>query len=91
MGQAAKWATAILLTDSDTAYSYPQLWITFQYPDSKVEVDSYLFHLRQGDWPVSRYMAAFRMLAVLTMWSYAVLHNVFYEELASRLKDELVG
>ncbi|KAL0159296.1 hypothetical protein M9458_043021, partial [Cirrhinus mrigala] len=52
-GQAAEWAAAVLKADRITAYSYPefttQLRAAFQHPESEVEVDSRLYHLRQGE------------------------------------------
>ncbi|KAL0190733.1 hypothetical protein M9458_013431, partial [Cirrhinus mrigala] len=56
-GQAAEWAAAVLKADGIAAYSYPefttQLRAAFQHPESEVEVDSRLYHLRQGEHSVS--------------------------------------
>ncbi|KAL0154770.1 hypothetical protein M9458_049033, partial [Cirrhinus mrigala] len=52
-GQAAEWAAVVLKANSDSAHSYPafttQLRAAFQHPESEVEVDSRLYHLRQGE------------------------------------------
>ncbi|KAL0153240.1 hypothetical protein M9458_051463, partial [Cirrhinus mrigala] len=92
-GQAAEWAAAVLKADGIAAYSYPefttQLRAAFQHPESKVEVDSRLYHLRQGERSVSQYTTDFRTLAVQTQWSDAALRTAFYEGLSTRLKDEL--
>ncbi|KAL0151257.1 hypothetical protein M9458_053448 [Cirrhinus mrigala] len=92
-GQAAEWAAAVLKADGIAAYSYPefttQLRAAFQHPESEVEVDSRLYHLRQGEHSVSKYTMDFRTLAVQTQWSDAALRTAFYEGLSTRLKDEL--
>ncbi|KAI2645724.1 Transposon Tf2-9 polyprotein [Labeo rohita] len=92
-GQAAEWATAVLKADGDSAHSYPafttQLRAAFQHPESEVEVDSRLYHLRQGERSVSRYTTEFRTLSVQTTWSDAALRTAYYEGLSIRLKDEL--
>ncbi|KAL0181794.1 hypothetical protein M9458_024200, partial [Cirrhinus mrigala] len=92
-GQAAEWAAAVLKADGIAAYSYPefttQLRAAFQHPESEVEVDSRLYHLRQGERSVSQYTTDFRTLAVQTQWSDAALRTAFYEGLSTRLKDEL--
>ncbi|KAL0201043.1 hypothetical protein M9458_004230, partial [Cirrhinus mrigala] len=92
-GQAAEWAAAVLKADGIAAHSYPefttQLRAAFQHPESEVEVDSRLYHLRQGERSVSKYTMDFRTLAVQTQWSDAALRTAFYEGLSSRLKDEL--
>ncbi|KAL0196874.1 hypothetical protein M9458_005414, partial [Cirrhinus mrigala] len=79
--------------DGIAAYSYPefttQLRAAFQHPESEVEVDSRLYHLRQGERSVSQYTTDFRTLAVQTQWSDAALRTAFYEGLSTRLKDEL--
>ncbi|KAL0199846.1 hypothetical protein M9458_003033, partial [Cirrhinus mrigala] len=56
---------------------------------SEVEVDSRLYHLKQGSRSVSRYTTEFRTLAVQTTWSNAALRTAYYEGLSIRLKDEL--
>ncbi|KAL0190875.1 hypothetical protein M9458_013573, partial [Cirrhinus mrigala] len=65
-GQAAEWATAVLKANGDSAHSYPaftaQLKAAFQHPESEVEVDSRLYHLKQGERSVSRYTTEFRTL-----------------------------
>ncbi|KAI2647071.1 Retrotransposon-derived protein PEG10 [Labeo rohita] len=67
-GQTAEWATAVLKADGDIAHSYPafttELRTVFQHPESEVEVDSRLYHLKQGSRSVSRYTTEFRTLAV---------------------------
>ncbi|KAL0185658.1 hypothetical protein M9458_017328, partial [Cirrhinus mrigala] len=72
-GQAAEWAAAVVKANSDSAHSYPafttQLRAAFQHPESEVEVDSRLYHLRQGERSVSRYTTEFRTLSVQTTWS----------------------
>ncbi|KAL0186621.1 hypothetical protein M9458_018291, partial [Cirrhinus mrigala] len=92
-GQAAEWATAVLKADGDNAHSYPafttELRTVFQHPESEVEVDSRLYHLKQGSRSVSRYTTEFRTLAVQTTWSNAALRTAYYEGLSIRLKDEL--
>ncbi|KAL0192566.1 hypothetical protein M9458_010862, partial [Cirrhinus mrigala] len=92
-GQAAEWAAAVLKADGIAAYSYPefttQLRAAFQHPESEVEVDSRLYHLRQGERSVSQCTTDFRTLAVQTQWSDAALRTAFYEGLSTRLKDEL--
>ncbi|KAL0155372.1 hypothetical protein M9458_049635, partial [Cirrhinus mrigala] len=92
-GQAAECAAAVLKADGIAAYSYPefttQLRAAFQHPESEVEVDSRLYHLRQGERSVSQYTTDFRTLAVQTQWSDAALRTAFYEGLSTRLKDEL--
>ncbi|KAL0199329.1 hypothetical protein M9458_007869, partial [Cirrhinus mrigala] len=92
-GQAAEWAAAVLKADGIAAHSYPefttQLKTAFQHPESEVEVDSRLYHLRQGERSVSKYTMDFRTLAVQTKWSDAALRTAFYEGLSNRLKDEL--
>ncbi|XP_050972472.1 tyrosine-protein kinase JAK3 [Labeo rohita] len=92
-GQAAEWATAVLKANSDSAHSYPafttQLRAAFQHPESEVEVDSRLYHLKQGERSVSRYTTEFRTLSVQTTWSDAALRTAYYEGLSIRLKDEL--
>ncbi|KAL0164906.1 hypothetical protein M9458_040659, partial [Cirrhinus mrigala] len=92
-GQAAEWAAAVLKANSDSAHSYPafttQLRAVFQHPESEVEVDSRLYHLRQGERSVSRYTTEFRTLSVQTTWSDATLRTAYYEGLSIRLKDEL--
>ncbi|KAL0149844.1 hypothetical protein M9458_054892 [Cirrhinus mrigala] len=92
-GQAAEWATAVLKADGDSAHSYPaftnQLRAAFQHPESEVEVDSRLYHLKQGERSVSRYTTEFRTLSVQTTWSDAALRTAYYEGLSIRLKDEL--
>ncbi|KAL0156998.1 hypothetical protein M9458_048244, partial [Cirrhinus mrigala] len=91
--QAAEWAAAVLKANSDSAHSYPafttQLRAAFQHPESEVEVDSRLYHLRQGERSVSRYTTEFRTLSVQTTWSDAALRTAYYEGLSIRLKDEL--
>ncbi|KAI2644270.1 Transposon Tf2-9 polyprotein [Labeo rohita] len=62
---------------------------SFQHPESEVEVDSRLYHLKQGSRSVSRYTTEFRTLAVQTTWSNATLRTAYYEGLSTRLKDEL--
>ncbi|KAI2657573.1 Transposon Tf2-9 polyprotein [Labeo rohita] len=51
---------------SDSAHSYPafttQLRAAFQHPESEVEVDSHLYHPKQGERSVSRYTTEFRTL-----------------------------
>ncbi|KAL0149444.1 hypothetical protein M9458_055232 [Cirrhinus mrigala] len=93
IGQAAEWATAVLKADGDSAHSYPafttQLRAAFQHPESEVEVDSRLYHLKQGERSVSRYTTKFRTLSVQTTWSDAALRTAYYEGLSIRLKDEL--
>ncbi|KAL0194835.1 hypothetical protein M9458_008407, partial [Cirrhinus mrigala] len=85
-GQAAE-------ADGDSAYSYPaftaELRTAFQHPESEVEVDSRLYHLKQGGRSVSKYTTEFRTLAVQTTWSDAALRTAYYEGLSTRLKDEL--
>ncbi|KAL0157922.1 hypothetical protein M9458_045998, partial [Cirrhinus mrigala] len=85
-GQAAEWATAVLKANGDSAHSYPaftaQLKAAFQHPESEVEVDSRLYHLKQGERSVSRYTTEFRTLD-------AALRTAYYEGLSIRLKDEL--
>ncbi|KAI2646936.1 Retrotransposon-like protein 1 [Labeo rohita] len=92
-GQAAEWATAVLKADGDIAHSYPaftnELSTVFQHPESEVEVDSRLYHLKQGSRSISRYTTEFRTLAVQTTWSNAALRTAYYEGLSTRLKDEL--
>ncbi|KAL0188416.1 hypothetical protein M9458_015515, partial [Cirrhinus mrigala] len=92
-GQAAEWATAVLRADGDSAYSYPaftaELRTAFQHPESEVEVDSRLYHLKQGGRSVSKYTTEFRTLAVQTTWIDAALRTAYYEGLSTRLKDEL--
>ncbi|KAI2642467.1 Transposon Tf2-6 polyprotein [Labeo rohita] len=92
-GQAAEWAAAVLKADGITAHSYSefttQLRAAFQHPESEVEVDSRLYHLKQGERSVSKYTTDFRTLAVQTKWSDAALRTAFYEGLSHRLKDEL--
>ncbi|KAI2644474.1 Transposon Tf2-6 polyprotein [Labeo rohita] len=92
-GQAAEWATAVLRADGDSAHSYPaftaELRTAFQHPESEVEVDSRLYHLKQGGRSVSKYTTEFRTLAVQTTWSDAALRTAYYEGLSNRLKDEL--
>ncbi|KAI2652558.1 Transposon Tf2-9 polyprotein [Labeo rohita] len=92
-GQAAEWATAVLKANGDSAHSYPaftaQLKAAFQHPESEVEVDSRLYHLKQGERSVSRYTTEFRTLSVQTTWSDAALRTAYYEGLSIRLKDEL--
>ncbi|KAI2649877.1 Transposon Tf2-6 polyprotein [Labeo rohita] len=92
-GQAAEWATAVLKADTDIAHSYPafttELRTVFQHPESEVEVDSRLYHLKQGSRSVSRYTTEFRTLAVQTTWSNAALRTAYYEGLSTHLKDEL--
>ncbi|KAL0185465.1 hypothetical protein M9458_021162, partial [Cirrhinus mrigala] len=92
-GQAAEWATAVLKADGDSAYSYPaftaELRTAFQHPESEVEVDSRLYHLKQGGRSVSKYTTEFRTLAVQTTWSDAALRTAYYEGFSTRLKDEL--
>ncbi|KAI2646182.1 Transposon Tf2-9 polyprotein [Labeo rohita] len=61
----------------------------FQHPESEVEVDSRLYHLKQGGRSVSKYTTEFRTLAVQTTWSDAALRTAYYEGLSIRLKDEL--
>ncbi|MEW4363788.1 retrotransposon gag family protein, partial [Burkholderia pseudomallei] len=94
-GQAAEWATAVLRSDSDVAYSYTeftrQLKLTFEHPAAEVETDTKLYHLRQGGSSVSRYTADFRTLTVQTTWGDSALRTAYYEGLASRIKDELAG
>ncbi|KAL0199668.1 hypothetical protein M9458_002855, partial [Cirrhinus mrigala] len=52
-----EWAAAVLKADGIAAYSYPefttQLRAAFQHPESEVEVDSRLYHLRQGEHSIS--------------------------------------
>ncbi|KAL0173559.1 hypothetical protein M9458_029527, partial [Cirrhinus mrigala] len=92
-GQAAEWATAVLKADGDVAHSYPaftsELRAVFQHPESEVEVDSRLYHLKQGSRSVSKYATEFRTLAVQTTWSNSALRTAFYEGLSTRLRDEL--
>ncbi|KAI2650825.1 Transposon Ty3-I Gag-Pol polyprotein [Labeo rohita] len=92
-GQAAEWATAVLKADGDIAHSYPafttELRTVFQHPESEVEVDSRLYHLKQGSRSVSRYTTEFRTLVVQTTWSNSALRTAYYEGLSTRLKDEL--
>ncbi|KAI2648330.1 Transposon Tf2-9 polyprotein [Labeo rohita] len=92
-GQAAEWATAVLKADGDIAHSYPafttKLRTVFQHPESEVEVDSRLYHLKQGSRSISRYTTEFRTLAVQTTWSNAALRTAYYEGLSTCLKDEL--
>ncbi|KAL0160319.1 hypothetical protein M9458_044044, partial [Cirrhinus mrigala] len=92
-GQAAEWATAVLKANGNSAHSYPaftaQLKAAFQHPESEVEVDSRLYHLKQGERSVSRYTTEFRTLSVQTTWSDAALRTAYYEGLSIRLKDEL--
>ncbi|KAL0154206.1 hypothetical protein M9458_050460, partial [Cirrhinus mrigala] len=92
-GQAAEWATAVLKADGDVAHSYPaftsELRTVFQHPESEVEVDSRLYHLKQGSRSVSRYTTEFRTLSVQTTWSNSALRTAYYEGLSTRLKDEL--
>ncbi|KAL0152480.1 hypothetical protein M9458_052203, partial [Cirrhinus mrigala] len=92
-GQAAEWAAAVLKANGIAAHSYTeftnQLRAAFQHPESEVEVDSRLYHLRQGERSVSKYTMDFRTLAVQTTWSDAALRTAFYEGLSNRLKDEL--
>ncbi|KAL0203594.1 hypothetical protein M9458_001612, partial [Cirrhinus mrigala] len=93
-GQAAEWATAVLKADGDIAHSYPafnsaELRTVFQHPESEVEVDSRLYHLKQGSRSVSRYTTEFRTLAVQTTWSKAALRTAYCEGLSPRLKDEV--
>ncbi|KAI2645310.1 Transposon Tf2-6 polyprotein [Labeo rohita] len=92
-GQAAEWATAVLKADGDIAHSYPaftsELRTVFQHPESEVEVDSRLYHLKQGSRSVSRYTTEFRTFAVQTTWSNTALRTAYYEGLSTRLKDEL--
>ncbi|KAL0178552.1 hypothetical protein M9458_027446, partial [Cirrhinus mrigala] len=92
-GQAAEWATAVLKADGDIAHSYPafttELRTVFQHPESEVEVDSRLYHLKQGSRSVSRYTTEFRTLAVQITWSNAALRTAYYEGLSPRLKDEV--
>ncbi|KAL0151619.1 hypothetical protein M9458_053020, partial [Cirrhinus mrigala] len=63
-GQAAEWAAAVLKADGIAAYSYPEF---------TTQVDSHLYHLRQGERSVSQYTTDFP----------------FYEGLSTCLKDEL--
>ncbi|KAL0159827.1 hypothetical protein M9458_043552, partial [Cirrhinus mrigala] len=92
-GQAAEWATAVLKADGDVAHSYPaftsELRTVFQHPESKVEVDSRLYHLKQGSRSVSKYTTEFRTLSVQTTWSNSALRTAYYEGLSTRLRDEL--
>ncbi|KAL0155996.1 hypothetical protein M9458_047242, partial [Cirrhinus mrigala] len=92
-GQAAEWATAVLKADGNVAHSYPaftsELRTAFQHPESEVEVDSRLYHLKQGSRSVSRYTTEFRTLSVQTTWSNSALRTAYYEGLSTRLKDEL--
>ncbi|KAI2667775.1 Transposon Tf2-6 polyprotein [Labeo rohita] len=92
-GQAAEWATAVLKADGDIAHSYPvfttELRTVFQHPESEVEVDSRLYHLKQGSCSVSRYTTEFRTLAVQTTWSNSALRTAYYEGVSTRLKDKL--
>uniref|UniRef100_A0A3B3QH18 ribonuclease H n=1 Tax=Paramormyrops kingsleyae TaxID=1676925 RepID=A0A3B3QH18_9TELE len=94
-GQAAEWTTAIIHSGSDIGHSYPefthQLRATFCHPDSEVETDSRLYHLRQGGSSVSRYTADFRTLTVQTTWGDSALRTPYYEGLAPRIRDELAG
>ncbi|KAL0187880.1 hypothetical protein M9458_014979, partial [Cirrhinus mrigala] len=92
-GQAAEWATAVLRADGNSAHSYPaftaELRTAFHHPESEVEVDSQLYHLKQGECSVSKYTTEFRTLTVQTTWSDAALHTAYYEGLSTRPKDEL--
>ncbi|KAL0180394.1 hypothetical protein M9458_025836, partial [Cirrhinus mrigala] len=92
-GQAAEWATAVLKADGDVAHSYPaftsELRTVFQHPESEVEVDSRLYHLKQGSRSVSKYTTEFRTLSVQTTWSNSALRTAYYEGLSTRLRDEL--
>ncbi|KAL0199697.1 hypothetical protein M9458_002884, partial [Cirrhinus mrigala] len=89
----SEWAAAVLKANGIAAHSYTeftnQLRAAFQHPESEVEVDSRLYHLRQGERSVSKYTMDFRTLAVQTTWSDAALRTAFYEGLSNRLKDEL--
>ncbi|KAL0192526.1 hypothetical protein M9458_010822, partial [Cirrhinus mrigala] len=92
-GQAAEWATAVLKANGDVAHSYPaftsELRTVFQHPESEVEVDSRLYHLKQGSRSVSKYTTEFRTLAVQTTWSDSALRTAYYEGLSTHLRDEL--
>ncbi|KAL0190719.1 hypothetical protein M9458_013417, partial [Cirrhinus mrigala] len=88
-----EWATAVLKANGDSAHSYPaftaELRTAFQHPESEVEVDSRLYHLKKGGRSVSKYTTEFCTLAVQTTWSDAALRTAYYEGLSTRLKDEL--
>lgn len=94
-GQAAEWAMAILHSDSDTAHSYleftHQLRLPFDHLDSEVETDTRLYHLKQQVQSVSKFTSKFRTLAVQTSWGDPALRKAFFEGLAPRIKDKLMG
>lgn len=92
-GKGAEWAKAVHRADSDVVHSYPefarQLKLMFAHPESEVETNNRLWHLRPGSQSVSHYAAKFRTLAFQAIWGKAALRTGFYEGLLPRIKDEL--
>uniref|UniRef100_A0AAY4E1C8 Retrotransposon gag domain-containing protein n=1 Tax=Denticeps clupeoides TaxID=299321 RepID=A0AAY4E1C8_9TELE len=94
-GSTAEWAAARISSPSSTSHSYSEfveeLKITFCHPDGVEDVASQLYHLCQGSSSVSQFTARFRTLAAKTPLGDHALRMMYYEELAPRIRGEMVS
>uniref|UniRef100_A0A670XUD3 ribonuclease H n=1 Tax=Pseudonaja textilis TaxID=8673 RepID=A0A670XUD3_PSETE len=93
-GQAAKWATPLLVQDSPLLDNFQgflqQMNIMFENPIKSQIVDRKLKNITQGKRPLQEYVAEFRLLCMDSNWNEPAHMAAFQEGLSDAIKDELV-
>ena len=92
-GQAAKWATPLLLAPSPLLTNYQgfleYISAAFANPLQAATANRKIRALKQGKASFSQYSTEFRLLAQDLLWNEAALIDQYMEGLADRILDEL--
>uniref|UniRef100_A0A670ZUX7 DUF4939 domain-containing protein n=1 Tax=Pseudonaja textilis TaxID=8673 RepID=A0A670ZUX7_PSETE len=93
-GQAAKWATPLLVQDSPLLDNFQgflqQMNVMFENPIKSQIVDRKLKDITQGKRPLQEYVAEFRLLCMDSTWNEPAHMAAFQEGLSDIIKDELI-
>uniref|UniRef100_A0A670Y9L3 DUF4939 domain-containing protein n=1 Tax=Pseudonaja textilis TaxID=8673 RepID=A0A670Y9L3_PSETE len=93
-GQAAKWATPLLIQDSPLLDNFQgflqQIRVMFENPIKSQTVTRRLWDISQGKRSLQEYVAEFRLLCLDSNWNEPAHMAAFQEGLSDAIKDELV-
>uniref|UniRef100_A0A670ZB52 Gypsy retrotransposon integrase-like protein 1 n=1 Tax=Pseudonaja textilis TaxID=8673 RepID=A0A670ZB52_PSETE len=93
-GQAANWATPLLVQDSPLLNNFQgflqQMRVMFENPIKIQTVDRRLRDINQGKRSLQEYIAEFRLLCMDSNWNEPAHMAAFQEGLSDAIKDELV-
>lgn len=92
---AQEWAAALYNAKSPACNDYAlfaeELKKTFDPPCSEVEVESQLYHLRQGKQSMCHFFSEFHIVATTLNWGNAALLSIFMESLTDDIWDKMAG